>query len=97
MIKRIFSKISIHAVLILVSLLSIFPFVWLISTSLKGASENIFAYVHKGNSASKGAFFKSGYQVYYKSAFQSSVKNSEFHILYTTPRNKIYTSDEKDL
>ena len=44
MIKRIFSKISIHAVLILVSLLSIFPFVWLISTSLKGASENIFAY-----------------------------------------------------
>lgn len=44
MIKRIFSKISIHSVLILVSLLSIFPFVWLISTSLKGASENIFAY-----------------------------------------------------
>ena len=44
MIKRIFSKFSIHAVLILVSLLSIFPFVWLISTSLKGASENIFAY-----------------------------------------------------
>lgn len=44
MIKRIFSKISIHSVLILVSLLSVFPFVWLISTSLKGASENIFAY-----------------------------------------------------
>ena len=43
MIKRIFSKISIHSVLILVSLLSVFPFVWLISTSLKGASENIFA------------------------------------------------------
>lgn len=33
-----------HIVLILVSLLSIFPFVWLISTSLKGINENIFAY-----------------------------------------------------
>ena len=33
-----------HFILILVSILSIFPFVWLISTSLKGAGENIFAY-----------------------------------------------------
>ena len=33
-----------HFILILVSLLSIFPFLWLISTSLKGAGENIFAY-----------------------------------------------------
>ncbi len=33
-----------HFILIFVSLLSIFPFLWLISTSLKGASENIFAY-----------------------------------------------------
>ena len=30
--------------LILVSLISVFPFIWLISTSLKGNSENIFAY-----------------------------------------------------
>ena len=30
--------------LILVSLLSIFPFIWLLSTSLKGVNENIFAY-----------------------------------------------------
>ncbi|MBP7211823.1 carbohydrate ABC transporter permease [bacterium] len=42
--KRIFEKISIHTVLIVTSLLSIFPFIWLISTSLKGNSENIFAY-----------------------------------------------------
>lgn len=42
--KRIFEKIGIHAVLIFVSLLSIFPFIWLISTSLKGNAENIFAY-----------------------------------------------------
>lgn len=33
-----------HIVLIIVSILSIFPFLWLISTSLKGAGENIFAY-----------------------------------------------------
>lgn len=44
MIKKMLSKFSIHAVLILTSLLSIFPFIWLISTSFKGASENIFAY-----------------------------------------------------
>lgn len=42
--KRIFEKIGIHSVLIFVSLLSIFPFIWLISTSLKGNAENIFAY-----------------------------------------------------
>ncbi len=33
-----------HILLITVSLLSLFPFLWLISTSLKGAGENIFAY-----------------------------------------------------
>lgn len=44
MIKRFLKGISIHAMLIFVSLLSIFPFIWLISTSLKGNAENIFAY-----------------------------------------------------
>lgn len=44
MIKKVFEKIGIHAILIFVSLLSIFPFIWLISTSLKGNAENIFAY-----------------------------------------------------
>lgn len=39
-----FKNIWIHAILIFVSLLSIFPFIWLISTSLKGSGENIFAY-----------------------------------------------------
>ncbi len=33
-----------HIILITVSILSISPFLWLISTSLKGAGENIFAY-----------------------------------------------------
>lgn len=44
MFKSVFSKISIHIILIAISLLSIFPFIWLISTSLKGIDENIFAY-----------------------------------------------------
>lgn len=44
MLKKIFTKMSIHSVLIITSLLSIFPFVWLISTSFKGVNENIFAY-----------------------------------------------------
>lgn len=44
MIKNILKKFSIHFILIISSLLSIFPFIWLISTSLKGNAENIFAY-----------------------------------------------------
>lgn len=44
MIKRHFSGITSHIVLIIVSILSIFPFIWLVSTSLKGINENIFAY-----------------------------------------------------
>lgn len=42
--KRFFKGISIHTILIFTSLLSVFPFIWLISTSLKGNAENIFAY-----------------------------------------------------
>ena len=44
MLKKFFSKISIHSILIATSLLSIFPFIWLTSTSLKGVNEDIFAY-----------------------------------------------------
>lgn len=44
MIKRLLEKIGIHGFLIFTSLLSVFPFIWLISTSLKGNAENIFAY-----------------------------------------------------
>lgn len=44
MIKQFFSKSLIHTILIFTSLLSIFPFIWLTSTSLKGLNEDIFAY-----------------------------------------------------
>ncbi len=43
-LKNKFKNFGVHFVLIFVSLLSIFPFIWLISTSLKGSGENIFAY-----------------------------------------------------
>lgn len=44
MFKNVISKISIHTILIATSLLSIFPFIWLLSTSFKGINEDIFAY-----------------------------------------------------
>ncbi len=44
MIRKIAKSITIHSILIIVSILSIFPFLWLISTALKGNSENIFQY-----------------------------------------------------
>ena len=42
--KKFLNKLGTHTTLIIVSLISIFPFLWLISTSLKGSGENIFAY-----------------------------------------------------
>ena len=47
MLKKYTKNGLIHFVLIITSLLSIFPFVWLTSTSLKGISEDIFAYPPK--------------------------------------------------
>lgn len=44
MIKKFLGRFLIHAILIFTSLMSIFPFIWLLSTSLKGHGENIFAY-----------------------------------------------------
>ena len=43
-IKKHLSGFYTHSALIFISLLSIFPFIWLISTSFKGNAENIFAY-----------------------------------------------------
>ena len=44
MIRRFFKGLGIHSVLIFLCILSIFPFLWLISTALKGVEENIFQY-----------------------------------------------------
>lgn len=47
MIKKNTGKFFIHMVLIFTALLSVFPFIWLLSTSFKGVDENIFAYPPK--------------------------------------------------
>jgi putative chitobiose transport system permease protein len=47
MLKKITGKALIHTTLIITSLLSVFPFIWLTSTSLKGINEDIFAYPPK--------------------------------------------------
>lgn len=44
MIKILSKKFLIHLILIITSLLSIFPFIWLTSTSFKGLNEDIFSY-----------------------------------------------------
>lgn len=44
MIKKLLSGTFTHGILIVTSLLSIFPFIWLTSTSFKGINEDIFAY-----------------------------------------------------
>lgn len=42
--QRQLKNLFMHLTLILVSLLCIFPFLWLLSTALKGTNENIFQY-----------------------------------------------------
>ena len=44
MLKKLTGKALTHLTLITISLLSVFPFLWLTSTSLKGLREDIFAY-----------------------------------------------------
>ncbi len=44
-LKKIkFKNILIHSILVFICILSLIPFLWLLSTALKGRSENIFAY-----------------------------------------------------
>lgn len=44
MIKSFAKKLSTHLILITVCIISLLPFLWLLSTALKGSSENIFQY-----------------------------------------------------
>ena len=44
MLKKLLKKFAIHSILIITVILSIFPFLWLTSTSFKGIKEDIFAY-----------------------------------------------------
>ena len=44
MIRKFINGFSTHVFLMIISFLSLFPFLWLISTALKGIDENIFSY-----------------------------------------------------
>lgn len=44
MTRKFLKGITVHSFLIIMSFLSLFPFLWLLSTALKGADENIFQY-----------------------------------------------------
>ncbi len=44
MMKKFFNGFFSHSFLIAMSIISIFPFLWLVSTALKGINENIFEY-----------------------------------------------------
>jgi putative chitobiose transport system permease protein len=42
--SKLFNQISLYVFLIIITLISVGPFLWLISTAFKGPDENIFAY-----------------------------------------------------
>ena len=44
MLRKLFKSLSSHIFLIFITIISIGPFIWLISTALKSKNENIFAY-----------------------------------------------------
>ena len=44
MMRKFLKGFGTHSFLIIMSFLSLFPFLWLVSTALKGIDENIFQY-----------------------------------------------------
>lgn len=87
--KRI-NKILTHVVLVIVSLISIFPFLWLLSTALKGASENIFAY--PPNLIPKNVTFKNFVDVWNQIPFVTYFMNSFIVAILTVFLNLFFSS-----
>lgn len=87
--KRI-NKILTHIILIIVSLISIFPFIWLLSTALKGTSENIFAY--PPNLIPKNVTFKNFVDVWHKIPFVVYFLNSFVVAFFTVVLNLFFSS-----
>lgn len=79
-----------HIVLIVVSILSLFPFLWLISTSLKGGAENIFAY--PPNFIPKDFTFENYIGVWGKVDFLRYFFNSAVVAIFTVILNLIFSS-----
>ncbi|MCM1009382.1 MAG: carbohydrate ABC transporter permease [Fusobacterium sp.] len=79
-----------HIILITISLLSLFPFLWLISTSLKGAGENIFAY--PPNFIPQDFTFENYTGVWGKVNFLKYFLNSAIVAFFTVVLNLIFSS-----
>ena len=84
--KGIFS----HILLISMSILALFPFIWLISTSLKGGEENIFAY--PPNLLPSDWTFENYTGVWAKVDFLKYFFNSAIVALFTVVLNLIFSS-----
>ncbi len=83
-------KILTHFVLIVVSLLSVFPFLWLLSTALKGNAENIFAY--PPNLIPQCLTFKNFVDVWHKIPFVTYFINSFIVAMFTVILNLFFSS-----
>ena len=79
-----------HIILSVVSILSIFPFLWLISTSLKSGAENIFAY--PPNFIPQDCTFENYIGVWGKVNFLKYFFNSAVVAVFTVLFNLLFSS-----
>lgn len=84
------NKILTHVVLVIVSLISIFPFLWLLSTALKGNTENIFAY--PPNLIPKYITFNNFVDVWNQIPFVTYFMNSFIVASFTVILNLLFSS-----
>lgn len=83
-------KFSIHLFLIVMSFLALFPFLWLISTALKGMNENIFQY--PPNFIPEHLTFDNFVAVWNKIPFLLYFLNSFIVAAFTVVLNLIFSS-----
>ncbi len=90
MIKKFLKGFTTHSFLILMSILSLFPFLWLISTALKGIDENIFQY--PPNLLPKHITFENFIGVWKQIPFLLYFLNSFIVAIFTVILNLIFSS-----
>ncbi len=90
MIKKFLKGFTTHSFLILISVLSLFPFLWLISTALKGTDENIFQY--PPNLLPKHITFENFIGVWKQIPFLLYFLNSFIVAIFTVILNLIFSS-----
>ncbi len=84
------NRILTHIILVIVSIISIFPFLWLLSTALKGNAENIFAY--PPNLIPKSFTFKNFIDVWNQIPFITYFINSFIVASFTVILNLLFSS-----